>query len=337
MKEIYILGNIPHSSVVGYRVEKAVRGRVVPRNGFTGEVRLSSSAGTLEGDRILLGPGPSPVKLRLSPGMTVKIQATDNRGRGLKEGALEVRVNDPAPAPRVTTWTIKENSEVPFDPGSLAQPSLPSQVNTFYRSEVRAEVRSCFRPVTVSPSDYSNYHLDGGPLVKVGVYGEVGEEPLFGYGILVDLPNVGWTLEEGELGTGIHYLLSNKHLLSSARGIPVAKADIAKYRLYEEEPGFRPWAEGKFKDLVAQQVRDISDKVEIVVGKNLKILLSDVEQGRASLQDVRTLLVAREGDLREAVRGVGGRMPVIGTYYWDARSRLFLIDPSGSEITPWKS
>ena len=328
MKEIYILGNIPPSSVVGYRVEKAVRGRVVPRNGFTGEVRLSSSAGTLEGDRILLGPGPSSVKLRLPPSgsTSVSIRATDNRGRGLREGTLEVRVNDPAPAPRVTTWTVRENSEVPFDPGSLAQPSLPEQIRTFCRSEVRAEVRSYYQGVTGS-----GYTMFGGPLVKIGIYGETEEKPLLGYGALVEVLYNSWSVNGP-------YYLPDQYALFSARSTPITEEEIVKYGLFLKEPGFRPWGAGTPEETMveydaSQEIDKIYSAVEDVIGRDLRAALDALEQGQGSVQDVRRILVTREKDLREAVQKAGGKA-LLG-YRWSVRSQLFLCDPSGSTVTSW--
>jgi hypothetical protein len=320
MKEIYILGNIPPSSVVGYRVEKAVRGRVVtienrvdywplplgeveaevrvvPRNGFTGEVRLSSSGST-----------------------SVSVRATDNRGRGLKEGTLEVRVNDPAPAPRVTTWTIKENSEVPFDPGSLVQASLPEQVNTFYRSEVRAEVAGyVYNAVPHTPIS-----LAGFPVAEVGIYGESGGRSVLAYGALVEA-----TFDPAWLLDGCSYYLPS---ISSAGYTQLTKQDILDRKLYLNEPGSRPWAEGHQYEVGTS---GIYDKVEKVIGKDLRVQLDKLEQGLGSLQDVRKLLVEREENLRKEVQKVGGK-DLLGDYYWDVRSQLFFFDPSGSTVLPWK-
>jgi hypothetical protein len=265
------------------------------------------------------------VKVRLSPGMTVKIQATDNRGRGLKEGALEVRVNDPAPAPRVTTWVVRENSEVPFDPGSLAQPFLPEQVNTFYKSEVRAEVRSYYQGVTGS-----GYTMFGGPLVKIGIYGETGEKPLLGYGALVEVLYNFWSVNGP-------YYLPDQYALFSARSTPITKEEIVKYDLFLKEPGFRPWGtvaeETMLEYNASQEIDKIYSAVEDVIGRDLRRQLNKLEQGQGSVQDVRKILVTREKDLREAVQKAGGKA-LLG-YRWSVRSQLFLCDPSGSTVTPW--
>jgi hypothetical protein len=336
MKEIYILGNIPHSSVVGYRVEKVAlkervvtienrvdywplplgevetEVRVVPRNGFTGEVRLSSSAGTLEGDRVLLGPGPSSVKLRLSPSgsTSVSVQAADNRGRGLKEGTLEVRVNDPAPAPRVTTWTVRENSEVPFDPGSLAQPSS-STIKTAYSSGTKPEVAGYVE------TKYSPASLAGFPVAMVRASGEINGKPVFSYGALVEATfNPAWILDSDAyrypcIAPGGYRLVTRQEILNR---------DLFLY-----EPGLRPTPEShRYEDMVSK----INSAVEGAIGRNLRMLLNDVEQGRASLQDLRMFLMNSEGNLRKAVREAANADA--------ARSRLFFWDPAGITAEPWE-
>jgi hypothetical protein len=244
----------------------------------------------------------------------------DNRGRGLKEGALEVRVDDPAPAPRVTTWTIRENSEVPFDPGSLAQPSLPEQINTFYRSEVRAEVAGyVYNAVPHTPIS-----LAGFPVAEVGIYGESGGRSVLAYGALVEA-----TFDPAWLLDGCSYYLPS---ISSAGYTQLTKQDILDRKLYLNEPGSRPWAEGHQYGAKTSRIYSV---VEDVIGRDLRRWLNKLEQGQGSLQDVRKLLVEREENLRKEVQKVGGKS-LSGDYYWDVRSQLFFFDPSGSTVLPWK-
>jgi len=320
--------------LVGYRVEKAAlkervvtienrvdywplplgevetEVRVVPRNGFTGEVRLSSSAGTLERDRVLLGSSPSSVKVRLSPGMTVKIQATDNRGRGLKTGTLEVRVDDPAPAPRVTTWTIKENSEVPFDPGSLVQasPAVKAAYSSGTKPEVAGYVETKYFPAS----------LAGFPVTMVDASGSINGKPVFSYGTLVEATfNPAWILDS----EAYRY-----PCIAPGGYCTVTLREVLDRALYLEEPGLRPVPERhRYGDAISK----INDAVEREIGRDLRKQLSDVEQGQASLQDLRRFLTISEDSLRRAVKNAG-----IGAT--DVRSRLLSWDPSGIASEPWK-
>jgi hypothetical protein len=333
MKEIYILGNIPHSSVVGYRVEKAAlkervvtienridylplplgeveaEVRVVPRNGFTGEVRLSSSAGTLEGDRVLLGPGPSSVKVRLSPGMTVKIQATDNRGRGLKEGALEVRVDDPAPAPQVTAWTVKESSEAPLNLGSLMQasPAVKTSRSAETVPEVAGYADGTYGPVLV-----------GFPVTELEVSGKINGKPAFAYCVQIEATSYrGWDLNAERY---------RYPCIAPGGYATVTPMEVLERALYLEEPGLRPVPESH---RCGDAISKINDAVERAIGRDLRKQLSDVEQGQASLQDLRRFLINGEEVLRSAVKGAGISVT-------DVRSRLLSWDPSGIASEPWK-
>jgi hypothetical protein len=307
-REIVIENRVDYWPLPLGEVETEVK--VIPRNGFTGEVRLSSSAGTLEGDRVLLGSSPSSVKVRLSPGMTVKIQATDNRGRGLKEGALEVRVNDPAPAPRVTTWTIKENSEVPFDPGSLAQPSS-SAIKTTYSSGTKPEVAGYVE------TKYSPISLAGFPVTMVDASGEINGKPVFSYGALVEATfDPAWILDSDAyrypcIAPGGYRLVTRQEILDR---------DLFLY-----EPGLRPTPESHS---YGERIDEINSAVEKEIGRDLRRQLNNVEQGRASLQDLRMFLMNSEGNLRKAVRKAANADV--------ARSRLFFWDPAGITAEPWE-
>jgi hypothetical protein len=251
------------------------------------------------------------VKLRLSPSgsTSVSIRATDNRGRGLKEGTLEVRVNDPAPAPRVTTWTIKENSEVPFDPGSLAQPSSFA-VKTSRSVETVPEVAG-YADGTYGPV------LVGFPVTELYVSGESNGKPVFSYCVQIEATSYrGWDLNAERY---------RYPCIAPGGYATVTPMEVLDRALYLEEPGLRPVPEShRYGDRISV----INDAVERAIGRGLGTQLSMFEQGQAPLQDLRRFLVEKEDDLRRATKGA-----ISAT---DVRSRLLSWDPSGIASEPWK-
>jgi hypothetical protein len=318
--------------LIGYQVEKAFRERtitienrvdywplplgvetevkVIPKNGFTGEVRLSSSAGALENDRVRLNPGACSVKLRLSPSgsMTVKIRASDNEGEAVRENTLEVRVNDPAPAPQVTVWIVKESSGAPLNLGSLMQasPAIKTSSGTETEPEVAGYADGTYGPVLV-----------GFPVTELGVSGKINGKPVFSYRVQLETTFYGgWNLNAE------YY----RYPCVAPGGYATATPrEVLERALYLYEPGFRPVPEShRYGD----RISEINDEVERAIGRDLRKQLSDVEQGQASLQDLRKFLINGEGVLRRAAKSA-----ISAT---DARSRLLSWDPSGAATEKWQ-